>query len=368
MQVTLFGQSAGAQSIGVHLTNPNAAPLFHGSIMISAPISIPFRTLADTFFQTEMIALNASCTIGDKTAMITCLKLKSVAELVAAQSIFIQLGIEGIPSELITQYQPFGPTVDGVEVLDIPINAFCSRLIAPNKPVILGTTSEEAVFYILGDPTPLPYVNFLSFVRGIFVNRIRPPPEISELTVLYPLVSVTDSREALAQASTDYVFTCPNRYVANLIERHTQGSSWVYLFDQAVSINEVWGDSKQCYGRACHAVDLTFIFNTPSALGYLDLPFDFTTAEADLSANIIRYFSNFAKTGNPNTPVAPQKLWEGFDTSKHIIFKTGALDMDFVSNSQGAQCNLWEEVGFFDYSPISYQWRTCNVDEENETD
>eukprot|EP00755_Sulcionema_specki_P027449 Sspe_Gene.87785::Locus_59591_Transcript_1_2_Confidence_0.667_Length_767::g.87785::m.87785 len=43
-QVTLWGQSAGAMSIALHMTDPVSDPLFHAAIMQSEPFSLPFRS------------------------------------------------------------------------------------------------------------------------------------------------------------------------------------------------------------------------------------------------------------------------------------------------------------------------------------
>jgi carboxylesterase type B len=60
-RITLFGESAGAMSIGAHLSSASSAPLFHSAIMESNPYGIPFKNaeqgneLRDLFDSTPIV-------------------------------------------------------------------------------------------------------------------------------------------------------------------------------------------------------------------------------------------------------------------------------------------------------------------------
>jgi len=71
-QVTLFGQSAGAESIGVHLTSPYSEELFQQAIMESNPFGLPFRNLSDAQEYGAIFAKAAGCEAND----MTCLRAK----------------------------------------------------------------------------------------------------------------------------------------------------------------------------------------------------------------------------------------------------------------------------------------------------
>ena len=74
LQVTLFGQSAGAESIGVHLTSDISKNLFHQVIMESNPFGLPFRDLDDARLYGNEFAEKANCTPND----MKCLRSKQV--------------------------------------------------------------------------------------------------------------------------------------------------------------------------------------------------------------------------------------------------------------------------------------------------
>lgn len=71
-QVTLFGQSAGAESIGIHLTSHVSDHLFQQAIMESNPFGLPFRTMEDAKSFGDRFAVEAGCSPDD----MTCLRSK----------------------------------------------------------------------------------------------------------------------------------------------------------------------------------------------------------------------------------------------------------------------------------------------------
>jgi len=57
----MFGQSAGAQSIAVHLVNDYSAPLFHQAILQSNPMGITYKTKAEAQLLGDRLADKAGC-------------------------------------------------------------------------------------------------------------------------------------------------------------------------------------------------------------------------------------------------------------------------------------------------------------------
>jgi len=60
-QVTLFGQSAGAQSIAVHLVNRYSDPLFHRAILESNPFGITYKTKEEAQKLCRRFARHSKC-------------------------------------------------------------------------------------------------------------------------------------------------------------------------------------------------------------------------------------------------------------------------------------------------------------------
>jgi len=71
-QVTIFGQSAGAEAIGIHLTSQYSENLFQQAIMHSNPFGLPFRNLSDARKFGSIFAEKAGCVPDD----MACLRSK----------------------------------------------------------------------------------------------------------------------------------------------------------------------------------------------------------------------------------------------------------------------------------------------------
>lgn len=64
-QVTVYGQSAGAESIGVLMTSPYGKDLFHQGIMESNPFGLPFRDVPNAKEFGSRFASAAGCLKDD---------------------------------------------------------------------------------------------------------------------------------------------------------------------------------------------------------------------------------------------------------------------------------------------------------------
>ena len=74
--MTIFGQSAGAESIGIHLTSDISKDLFHQAIMESNPFGLPFRTVEDARKFGDTFAEAADCSQTDIEQRMNCLRSK----------------------------------------------------------------------------------------------------------------------------------------------------------------------------------------------------------------------------------------------------------------------------------------------------
>ena len=60
LQVTVFGQSAGAQAFAVHLASRLSDNLFQGAIIQNSPFAVPFRSKRD-----DIALVDVKCSIDD---------------------------------------------------------------------------------------------------------------------------------------------------------------------------------------------------------------------------------------------------------------------------------------------------------------
>ncbi|CAH1258777.1 CES1 [Branchiostoma lanceolatum] len=80
-KVTIFGQSAGSDSVAVLLTSDRAAHLFHQGIMLSVPFSITHKTQLEAIRLGNDFTKLANCSAGD----MKCLRSKPADDILHAQ-------------------------------------------------------------------------------------------------------------------------------------------------------------------------------------------------------------------------------------------------------------------------------------------
>lgn len=78
--ITLFGESAGAVMIGLHLLMEGAGSLFHKAVMQSNPLGYTFRSVVIADFIGEALKRNIDC------RDLACLRAERVEEIMRAQS------------------------------------------------------------------------------------------------------------------------------------------------------------------------------------------------------------------------------------------------------------------------------------------
>lgn len=84
--ITIFGESAGAGSVGVHLMSPKSSNLFDKAIMESNPLALPFKPNSEAAKYGAKLASDLGCETDD----LNCLRGVSVDSIVSVQdNIFV---------------------------------------------------------------------------------------------------------------------------------------------------------------------------------------------------------------------------------------------------------------------------------------
>ena len=106
-RITLWGQSAGGASIANHLVSPRAAGLFSAAIIESGSFA-DWSAQPYNISRTRLpqVAANVGCAPGP--ALLSCLRAANASVVLAADA------------NLTAGQLEWGPTIDGVEVLDDP--------------------------------------------------------------------------------------------------------------------------------------------------------------------------------------------------------------------------------------------------------
>jgi carboxylesterase type B len=136
-----------------------------------------------------------------------------------------------------------------------------------------------------------------------------------------------DYHAAIAQILGDYVFTCPMRNMSRALVRANNANTYLYVFDYILKANgTLYGSSHwapECYTRVCHKCEMPFVFN-PSGVSTIQ----FTNDEENFAKQIGYYWTNFGKTGIPNSPLPVSPSWNMFtastNTSLHLTLAASA--------------------------------------------
>jgi para-nitrobenzyl esterase len=157
--VTIFGESAGGQSVTSHLTAPASKGLFDQAIVESGAFALTLPTLATSEAQGSAFATAVGCT--DQSA--ACLRGTNVATLVANDA-----------SAYIT-------TQDGTVLPTSPMQAFASGQFN-RTPVLQGSNHDEGRFLVamLFDlrGAPLPAAAYPAVLSTL---RAQPQPVVREV-------------------------------------------------------------------------------------------------------------------------------------------------------------------------------------------
>ena len=324
-RVTLFGESAGAMSVGLHvLSVPSSRPLFQTAILESDPFGLPYRTPAQATAVGAAFAKEVDCDASD----LACLRAVPVDQIITAQS-EAALSLLSLLGSRLAGFLAWAPVVDGSFVVREPVDGATEGEL--DLPTLIGTNHDEGTVFVAeiaaatgGSVSPQAYTLVLELLFG--------KDEAPEIIALYGL-DPTDNFDNLSRIATDYLFGCATRYVA----RQAQSGIHVYEFDET-SVN-LWPDVPQCAGEACHADELPFVFHVDTPLG-----FTFDAEQAELSDEMVSYWGAMAKQ---QAPVPPGLLaWPEFDTEagvNYMIFDTPALSLavDPIPN-----CDFWDQIGY----------------------
>ena len=137
--MTLFGESAGASSISLHLISPLSKGLFNRAILQSGAASSPLPTgrVANTL---QELREKANCKV--KTKLIQCLRSKSTEEIVSLQTKLSS-------SSSMALLQVASPVVDGEFLPDLPDKLFkLGKFSNPKVDVMIGFNSHETALSV----------------------------------------------------------------------------------------------------------------------------------------------------------------------------------------------------------------------------
>ncbi|XP_063147408.1 cholinesterase-like [Candoia aspera] len=319
-RVTIFGQSAGGSSVNFHLLSPKSQDLFAQAVIQSGTANAIWAW--KTPEKAKQISLEfghlLGCSEDHNTSMVSCLQTKNASE-------FIQRETSMYQEDGFLLNFPFTPTTDGDFLLGDPQNLMEEGQIQI-KPVLIGRTPDEATSFVLlfFHDTNHSLINQEQFLKGIRLAVQNAPEDLVQAIALRYSEGnhgPAQYRSALSQFYTDYIITCSLIDSARNI-RKTGSPVYAYLFTHRPS-GSVWPE----WIGAIHASEIAFIFGTLESA----LVVNQTEAETRLSRQMMHYWAEFARTGNPAGSAAPKVEWPLYNATEWNVF---LLNTEPVQNTE----------------------------------
>ncbi len=285
--VTIFGESAGGQSVLLQLASPTARGLFARAIAESGGYALGQASLASAEAAGRAFAAKAGC--ASQTAQ--CLRSLPVATILADQD-------------------QTGATIDiDGQVLTQQLKSALASGQFNHVPVIDGSNHDEWRLFVAlatfeGHPvTAAGYVPMI--ITTLHVSR-----SIAEIIAAqYPLADYPSPALALSTVGTDAIFACPTLLIDQSLARYVP--TYAYEFNDEHAPEGSLPQPGFPYG-ATHAAELPYLFGLPGITAA-----DFTPAQQRLAGAMQGAWTSFAAAGVP--AVRAGGRWPRFTADSQLM-------------------------------------------------
>ncbi len=311
--VTVFGESAGGQSVLLQLTSPGSRGLFAKAIAESGGYALPPVPLATAEATGRAFAAKAGC--ASQTAK--CLRSLPVSTILADQN----------QSEARAD-------IDGLMLTQPMKTAFSSGDFS-HVPVIDGSNHDEwRLFVALAtfEGHPVKAANY----QAMIASTLHVPSQIaSAIAAQYPLSQFKSPALALSTLGTDAIFSCPTLLLDQSLSKYVPTYAYEFSDENAPANYPSPGFP---YGAA-HASELQYLFGLPNSS-----PGSMSAAQRQLATAMQQEWTSFAKSGVPSATGAP--AWPRFnDASQAMLSLVPPRPVPLSSFATEHRCGFWSLGG-----------------------
>jgi para-nitrobenzyl esterase len=328
-RVTIFGESAGGQSVYAQLASPLASGMFGGAIAESGSYA-EFQN-----YFSNVVTLAQGETTGSRSVPSGA----AIADSVGCTSQTASC-LRAVPASTMIAQEPFPlyPFVDG-RLLTQTISAAFASGEFNQVPVISGTNHDEyrvfvaTGFDLVGKPI-LTSTEYDTATTALWGPALGPPVLAS-----YPFASYPFGGEALGASGTDGVFSCPARNADQSLSKFVPTYTYEFNDENAPPAQALFGGLLTFPLGAYHSAELPYLFPGVDVFG---LPVTLSSQQMQLSDAMVSYWTKFAKTGDPNSFEEP--FWSPYSASsdefQSLIPPTPVVESNF---NTGHRCSaFWD--------------------------
>lgn len=301
--VTLFGESAGSIDATILMTSPLSSKLFRRVIAESGPafgLGVS-RTVSQMEPLGVVVGKEAGATPGSQLPVLRKLSAPVLAEI---ENRLVASTFKG--------YDPNASIVDGWVLPQSPARAFALGKIQPVDLLVGLNAREFSAFRVVaaasaGKSSQAASKPAISQQFRQFADTARPLyghwTNIAVTTYFTRIL--LHGTPAVDQATNDIGIACPVGAEAALTTSAGH-HAFVYRFERSIP-----GKGEPDLG-SFHSLELPYVFGTFGARSFSWLPF--SSIDFKLSKMIQAYWTNFAKSGDPNGPGLPH--WSSWNEEK----------------------------------------------------
>ncbi|CAL8317784.1 unnamed protein product [Lota lota] len=327
--VTIFGESAGGASVSFQTITPHNKGLFKRAISQSGVALCPWAVNRNPRRFAEEVALKVNCPTDDKMA--ACLKMTDPVAITMAGTV----SLSSSPDAPLVDSLTLAATIDGDFFPDEPSNLFHNAadidyiagandmdghlftgLDVPSINSHLLDTPVEDLKRLLGSYTKEKGLAGMESGFSTYTSTWGPKP--SQETI----------KKTVVEIGTDYIFLVPIQAALYLHANATMGRSgrtYSYLFSQPNRMAGLVLPYPSWMG-ADHADDLQYVFGKP-----FTTPLGYWPSHRSVSRYLIAYWTNFAKTGDPNKGLSVPVTWPRFQKDSHQYLEINSkMNRDYV--------------------------------------
>eukprot|EP00062_Callorhinchus_milii_P005512 gi/632945283/ref/XP_007887965.1/ PREDICTED: acetylcholinesterase-like [Callorhinchus milii] len=276
--ITIFGQSAGGASVGLHCLSPLSSGLFKQAILDSGVAIAPWATRLDNpLLWVKKLASIVSCPVANSLKLISCLQRKKTLELIKGA---IQL----------TNFNfTFVPTVDGSFLPKTPLELSENTSLVKRFSYMAGVNSHEGSAFWPWIKEIKSQADFANYIMSFFQAGTEKTVSDAILWQYRDWMDLNYSSFHIQRQTLDAVgdvgFVAPLVMTGDFITKASK--VYVYYFTRRpnASVFPEWIG-------AGNGDELAFVFGIPIFGGPL-----IGEEEHVLNQQIMSYWTNFAKTG-----------------------------------------------------------------------
>ncbi|XP_019632301.1 PREDICTED: cholinesterase 2-like [Branchiostoma belcheri] len=328
-RVTIFGNSAGGASAHFHLLSPSSSSLYQRAILQSGAAFCNWALTPRDVAMARGRALGSAlgCRQPEVQDMVACLQSRSAEDIVNNQ-----------PQALLDF--GFTPVVDGNFLPSHPSDMAEERP-PPTVDVMAGFTTNEGSLFIARE-TSLgfnrstdSFINKNQYIKTIqallpTLNEFGTDAVAFEYTDWRGLDNPAVYRDAAENMVGDYSFKCPV-IEASLARARVGGKVYMYQFNHVVSTLP-----PPPWTGAQHTSEIAMVFGLP-----LDSSQNYTPDEDRLSRTMMRFWTNFAKTGDPNDPGT--ETWPPYNQTDQSYIVLDTQPVRVAQWPRTRPCAFWRE-------------------------